>query len=228
MQVLQADERPQGPGEDDCTEEEDRHAHDGPDSLHGPEPQEDEEDTEEQAHAPRGLVTTGEVEPVAVVALVAATGWALLAARSTIRRQKQAQIELLPTQPGDVGSAGRSDRPPAGARALSEEYLIAYAPGELAWLRTRVDAALASREAYDDRIAPLLRELAVARGARAGRRIDPDALVDIGPHLPGEDGLSLLAHMAQSNQRIQRLLITGDRSQDVFMRAINEGKTTID
>lgn len=137
-----------------------------------------------------GAAGVSYAETVAVVALVAATGWALLAARSTIRRQKQAQIELLPTQPGDVGSAGRSDRPPAGARALSEEYLIAYAPGELAWLRTRVDAALASREAYDDRIAPLLRELAVARGARAGRRIDPDALVDIGPHLPGEDGVA--------------------------------------
>lgn len=120
------------------------------------------------------------VQTVTVVALLALTGWALLAVRSAIRREEPAEIELLPPQPGDTERA-------SGARPLSDRELLAFAPGELDRLRKRVAAGITSREAYDERLAPLLRELAGARADHAGRRIDVEAIVDIGPHLPGDD-----------------------------------------
>lgn len=42
-------------------------------------------------------------------------------------------------------------------------------------------------------------------------------------HLSGEDGLSLLKRLGDSNTRIQRLLITGDKSNDLILKAMNEG-----
>lgn len=131
-------------------------------------------------------------QTVAAVGLVAVTGWALLAARSAIRRQEPAQIELLPPQPGDTEATGRSGSPPAGVGALSDGEFLAFAPGELHWLRKRVAAGITSREAYDERLAPILRDLAEARAASAGRRIDVEAIVDIGPHLPDDDPIAPL------------------------------------
>ncbi len=127
------------------------------------------------------------LQTVTVVALLALTGWALLAVRSAIRRQEPAEIEVLPPQPGDTEPSARSSPAPSGARALSDRELLAFAPGELDRLRKRVAAGITSREAYDERLAPLFRELAGARADHAGRRIDVEAIVDIGPHLPGDD-----------------------------------------
>lgn len=154
-------------------------------------------------------------QTVAIVALIAVAAWALLAARSQIRRQEPAEIELLPPQPGDSERTRRSDPRPPAARASAE--LLAYAPGELDSLRKRVASGVSSRAAYDERLAPVLRELAEARAAHAGRRADVDALVDIGPYLPAEDGVSRLA-MRLRSYRTKALT----RAVDAVITAIEE------
>ncbi|MFW6260688.1 MAG: hypothetical protein ACOC6J_03810, partial [Spirochaetota bacterium] len=39
---------------------------------------------------------------------------------------------------------------------------------------------------------PILRDLAEARAASAGQRIEAEAIVDIGPHLPDDDPIARL------------------------------------
>lgn len=147
-------------------------------------------------------------QTVAVVALIAVTGWALLAARATLRGQEPAEIELLPRQPGSVRQAGdarlagEADASKPAGPPLSDRELLAVAPPELDRLRKRVVAAVASREAYDERLAPALRELAEARAAHAGRRIDVDARVDIGPYLPGDPASCLLMRLPAYRRKV--------------------------
>jgi len=121
-------------------------------------------------------------ESLAVVSLVGLGGWAALAARSHVRRQDASIIERVPRQPGDADVAGArisAERGAAGGKRWVQDRLSG-APAELSGLHAAIRAAGASSDAYEERLRPRLRELAAARAAAAGRRVDVDAITDLG------------------------------------------------
>lgn len=141
---------------------------------------------------------------LAVAALAALTIWAIFAARSRIRKQTAAAIELLPPQPGDVGGplkpriGGHGNiRNPRGGRSATgvrprrstfvgragRRLVLAlrrngrrYLSAELAGLHGKVKLAATSASSYEAHLEPILREIASARAPARGARLDEPAL----------------------------------------------------
>lgn len=154
-------------------------------------------------HSARGTGESNEssfLRSLAVASLIALTTWAVLTARSRIRKQSAAAIELLPPQPGDIRRLPRILRG-GGTHHLSDE---------LAGLHSTVQRACASKSAYEEHLGPILRRIASHRGQASGVRgagdeaqLDLEELLSLGRRLPEATGArALLMRVPAYRRRI--------------------------
>lgn len=88
-----------------------------------------------------------------------------------------------------------------------------------------VDDDAAIREVFSAMLDDRKTYVRTATNAAEARRVlqcEPIDLIICDQTMPGEDGLSLLADLKQSYPRLQRILVTGQISEDIITRGINE------